>query len=108
MKTSISEISNPFDVHRELFKHLDSFEGMTFDRLKETLEAEGFRDMGKTPGGYHKFYGPGPKKERAEIYIRPDGQVERVGHSRNNGSRRFNHKGEVVNHSVGEFLRAES
>ena len=62
MKTSISEISNPFDVHRELFKHLDSFEGMTFDGLKETLEAEGFRDMGKTPGVIINFMALVPRK----------------------------------------------
>ncbi len=100
-----TESEAAFAVHSGLFKRLGTLENHTFHELKQILEAEDFRDMGKTPAGYHKFYGPGARKERAIVWIRPDGQIERVGHSRNSGSRRFNHNGEIVNHRVGELLK---
>ena len=88
----------------DLFKGLGSFEGKSIREVKSVLETNGFRYAGRTEGGYIKFYGQGTKKTRAEIQIRPNGQVVRTQHTPN-GSVRYDSGGNVIqDHSIGEVI----
>ena len=89
----------------QVFKDMGSFEGKSFEETKAILEKNGFEYRGPTPGGYQKFYGPGPKAERLEVHIRPGGQVVRVQHVRGGPPTRFNSTGRVTtDHQAGEFI----
>jgi len=94
----------PYRSGGSLFKHIGSLKGKRISEVKKILEANGFRYGGRTDVGYIKFYGLGTKKTRAQIQIRPNGQVVRSQHTPR-GSVRYNSSGNVIqDHSIGEVI----
>lgn len=61
----------------DLFKQIGPLNGKTINEIGEILQPYGFRDMGYTEGGYYKFYGPGSKTTRPEVWVRENGQIVR-------------------------------
>ena len=95
----------PGRTAEQVFKDMGSFEGKTFKEIKAILEQNGFSYRKPTPGGYEKFYGPGPKAVRNEVWIRPNGQVIRVEHVRGGPPVRYDSTGNVTtDHQSGELI----